>query len=94
MRGQPSVSYTHLDVYKRQVLDVGQGESVALYSNGQAVLVDCGSANSYIDAGAVAADQLSAMGLHRLKAVSYTHLDVYKRQHSRWFYAIIQNRTN
>ncbi len=68
------------------VLDVGQGESVALYSNGQAVLVDCGSANSYIDAGAVAADQLSAMGLHRLKAVVVTH---FHADHTNGLYTLL-----
>ena len=43
-------------------LDVGQGESVALYTREQAVLVDCGSSNGYISAGARAADQLESIG--------------------------------
>lgn len=54
-------------------LDVGQGESVALYTREKAVLVDCGSSNSYISAGARAADQLESMGIHRLSAVAVTH---------------------
>lgn len=43
-------------------LDVGQGESVALWSGKEAALVDCGSSNSYVDAGGVAADQLGQSG--------------------------------
>lgn len=54
-------------------LDVGQGESVVLYSEGEAILVDCGSSNSYIDAGTYALDHLSSMGFHRLEAVVLTH---------------------
>ena len=68
------------------VLDVGQGESVALYSDGQAALVDCGSANSFIDAGAVAADQLASMGLHRLKAVAVTH---FHADHTNGLYTLL-----
>ena len=62
--------YGHLSV---MALDVGQGESVALYTREKAVLVDCGSSNSYISAGARAADQLESMGIHRLSAVAVTH---------------------
>ena len=40
---------------------------------GRAVLVDCGSSNGYISAGARAADQLESMGIHRLSAVAVTH---------------------
>lgn len=68
------------------VLDVGQGESVALYADAQTMLVDCGSSNSYIDAGAVAADTLSAMGLHRLKAVVVTH---FHADHTNGLYTLL-----
>ena len=68
------------------VLDVGQGESVALYSGGEAILVDCGSANSYIGAGDTAADQLSAMGIHRLKAVVVTH---FHADHTNGLYTLL-----
>ena len=54
-------------------LDVGQGECVLLYSGDEAVLVDCGSSNSYIDAGDRAANQIGSMGIHRLTAVIMTH---------------------
>lgn len=55
------------------VLDVGQGESVALCSGSEAALVDCGSSNSYVDAGSVAADALQSAGIRRLSAVIVTH---------------------
>lgn len=54
-------------------LDVGQGESVALLSGRHGVLVDCGSSNSYISAGDVAADHLLSAGIRRLDAVVLTH---------------------
>ena len=54
-------------------IDVGQGECVLLYSGSDAVLVDSGSSNSYIDAGRRAADQISSMGISRLSAVVLTH---------------------
>ena len=47
-------------------LDVGQGESVALLSRRHGVLVDCGSSNSYISAGDVAADYFLSAGIRRL----------------------------
>ena len=53
-------------------LDVGQGESVLLISEGHAALVDCGSKNSYIDAGAIAADYLRSAGA-ALDSVVLTH---------------------
>ena len=54
-------------------LDVGQGESVALWSGKEAALVDCGSSNSYVDAGGVAADQLASLGVRKLRCVVVTH---------------------
>ena len=54
-------------------LDVGQGESVVLYDDTAAVLVDCGSSNTIIHAGAVAADELTAVGIRKLDAVAVTH---------------------
>ena len=60
-----SVSYTYLDVYKRQGLNVAPGTAAtgAHYTD---CLPDCQSAS------------LSLFACHI--AVSYTHLDVYKRQ--------------
>lgn len=54
-------------------LDVGQGECVALLSQGHAALVDCGSKNSFMDAGDIAADYLMSAGVRRLDAVVLTH---------------------
>ena len=57
------------------VLDVGQGQSVALASEKQTALVDCGSANSWYDAGGIAADQLITMGERSLDYLILTHYD-------------------
>ncbi|WP_304965447.1 DNA internalization-related competence protein ComEC/Rec2 [uncultured Oscillibacter sp.] len=57
------------------VLDVGQGQSVVLASEGTFALVDCGSANSWKDPGAAAARQLAAMGCERLDYLLLTHYD-------------------
>ena len=59
--------------FRAAVLDVGQGESVALCSGSEAALVDCGSSNAYVDAGSVAADALQSAGIRRLSAVIVTH---------------------
>ena len=67
-------------------LDVGQGESVALWSGREAALVDCGSSNSYVDAGGVAADRLESMGLHRLRCVVVTH---YHADHTNGLYELL-----
>ena len=55
------------------VLDVGQGESVALASGDAAAVMDCGSSNSFIRAGEVAVQQLESMGIRRLDAVIVSH---------------------
>ena len=54
-------------------LDVGQGESVLLTCGDGVVLVDCGSSNSYVHAGTVAAQTMGAMGIYHLDAVAVTH---------------------
>lgn len=56
-------------------LDVGQGQSIVLSSGGSFALVDCGSANSWYDAGGIAADQLDTMGCRRLDYLILTHYD-------------------
>ncbi len=57
------------------VLDVGQGQSVLLEAEGTFALVDCGSGNSWHDAGQTAADQLAAMGCRTLDYLILTHYD-------------------
>lgn len=54
------------------VLDVGQGLSVALYSQGYTALVDCGG-TGVDDPGDVAADYFQALGLDRIDLVVLTH---------------------
>lgn len=55
------------------VLNVGQGESVMLCSGTQAALVDCGSTNSWINAGTVAANELNTLGYTELNYLILTH---------------------
>lgn len=57
------------------VLDVGQGQSVVLASQGTFALVDCGSANRWKNPGETAARQLAAMGCKRLNYLLLTHYD-------------------
>lgn len=56
-------------------IDVGQGACTFLASGGEAVLVDCGSANSNVDAGSEAADALNTWGYFHLDQVILTHYD-------------------
>ena len=56
-----------------RVLDVGQGESVLLLSNHVSALVDCGSSNSWVNAGTVAANELNTQGCAELDYLILTH---------------------
>lgn len=67
-------------------LDVGQGESVALYSGSHALLVDCGSGNSFVNAGVCAADTLASMGYTHLDGVAVTH---YHADHTNGLYTLL-----
>ena len=67
-------------------VNVGQGQCTLLYAGNQAVVVDCGSSNSYVDAGSRAADQLESMGIHRLRAVAVTH---YHADHTNGLYQLL-----
>ena len=67
------VSYTHLDVYKRQTTNVA--EALELYHlRGCDCIIGFGGGSSIDCAKAVGAK------IAKPKPVSYTHLDVYKRQ--------------
>lgn len=68
-------------------VDVGQGESVLLYSNGKAALVDCGSSNTYVDAGREALAQMSAMGVRSLDTIVVTH---YHADHTNGLFQILR----
>lgn len=57
------------------VLDVGQGQSIALSWGGRYALVDCGSSNSWYTPGESAADLLQTMGCRKLDDLILTHFD-------------------
>ena len=68
-----AVSYTHLDVYKRQLL----------YSPAGSIRASCGASFSVsrkTSRPRMFRHFVPTRGLHPLAPVSYTHLDVYKRQ--------------
>ena len=82
------VSYTHLDVYKRQASEVPKGEKVVNWAEStwkrkefrletlpEKWDIFCRKAREN-------GEQYAGFfqTVHRVKAVSYTHLDVYKRQ--------------
>ena len=56
-------------------LDVGQGQCLMVASAGEFALVDCGSGNSWYDAGDLAADALQSAGCFRLDRLILTHYD-------------------
>lgn len=56
------------------VLDVGQGQCVALISDEQAIAVDCGGSEDYA-AGDELADYLTQLGIFKLKLLVLTHYD-------------------
>jgi len=54
------------------VLDVGQGQCIAVTSGDAAAVIDCGSASGY-DAGKVAVSYLRSLGRREIDAVVLTH---------------------
>ena len=90
----PPVSYTHLDVYKRQVLVDTMGmsqrdrmveEQVAMFESSNVkrllLLSATGRGDTLDDVvRAYNGSDLAGCILSKVDAVSYTHLDVYKRQ--------------
>ena len=91
--GSEAVSYTHLDVYKRQAVSSAR-RSTARTSRSLPrayALLASGSANPRFYFGGFfprkdAERRAVVESLRALDAapVSYTHLDVYKRQGARW----------
>ena len=63
--GLPPVSYTHLDVYKRQVYPRSLRKGVVLMTNFEIISVVV---------------NIIFIIIATIDTVSYTHLDVYKRQ--------------
>lgn len=57
------------------MLDVGQGASLIVSSENSFGLIDCGSRNSWYDAGEIAADMLISMGSTQLDYLLLTHYD-------------------
>ena len=55
------------------VLNVGQGEAILFSSGGETALVDCGSSNSWINAGTVAANEINTLGRTELTYLILTH---------------------
>ena len=56
------------------VLDVGQGQSILLQSEGKTYLVDCGG-DSDTSAADIASETLLSMGIYRLDGLILTHYD-------------------
>ena len=54
-------------------LDVGQGQSVVLSSKGKTALVDCGSSNTFLSAGDIAANYLKSIGCDKLDYLILSH---------------------
>lgn len=62
------------DDVRMTVLDVGQGQSILLQSEGKAYLIDCGG-DSDTDAADTAAEKLLSMGITKLDGLILTHYD-------------------
>ena len=76
----------HYGTMNAIAVNVGQGECMLLYSGDDAVVVDCGSSNSYIQAGGRLADQMGSIGIHKLSAVVLTH---YHADHTSGMYELL-----
>ena len=75
------VSYTHLDVYKRQAFDCAQAvaRTMAFSSASSGMLSQFGLLQDVNNCASIPARNASPEPIG-LMTVSYTHLDVYKRQ--------------
>ncbi len=63
-----------MDDCRVTVLDVGQGQSIILQSEGRTFLVDCGGSYEE-DAADLAAEKLLSMGISRIDGLILTHYD-------------------
>ncbi|NCB52186.1 MAG: DNA internalization-related competence protein ComEC/Rec2 [Clostridia bacterium] len=55
-------------------IDVGQGQSIAVFEGSDTVLIDCGGGGTWEDAGDTAADYLQGCGRTRVDVLVLTHL--------------------
>lgn len=62
------------DNVRMTVLDVGQGQSIILQSEGKTFLVDCGGDNDKETADTIA-ETLLSQGIHRIDGIIVTHYD-------------------
>jgi competence protein ComEC len=62
------------DNFRMTMLDVGQGQSILLQSDGKTFLVDCGGDDDE-DAADVTAEELLSRGISRLDGIIVTHYD-------------------
>ena len=62
------------DDFRVTMLDVGQGQSILLQSDGKTFLVDCGGDDDE-DAADVTAEELLSRGISRLDGIIVTHYD-------------------
>ena len=83
LKGIMAVSYTHLDVYKRQVCILSCLKSVSFHSVTKVTFSEL--TDKEIDYYITKFKPWDKAGAYGIQAVSYTHLDVYKRQISSWF---------
>ena len=77
LHGRWAVSYTHLDVYKRQSISIEEALALdfANHMDGRNLSMMYENIEAAIASGAESTCELCLSG-----PVSYTHLDVYKRQ--------------
>ena len=73
-----TVSYTHLDVYKRQARPGETTAFIGSTGSGKSTLINLMPRFYDVSAGSVTVDGVDVRDIPQ--PVSYTHLDVYKRQ--------------
>ena len=71
-------------------VDVGQGASAVLASGGEVAVVDCGSGNSFLDAGDILADTLHTWGYYHVDRLILTH---YHADHANGLAALLARTT-
>ena len=83
MNSLKAVSYTHLDVYKRQVVNRLKGKVKYWLTYNEINLAPYQSdlvAGAYRPEDMSMTEMFAQLSINTAIAVSYTHLDVYKRQ--------------